>query len=526
MKKLLVGTAIALSLCATSPAAAAAAKKAINVGLSADIASTEFATKHDDNTMLVLHHIMESLVSYRDDMTVAPNLAESWEVSGDGKTYTFRLRDGVKFHNGAPLTAGIVKWNFDRFMDPKRDWGSHCREQLDGSFEEYIRPAYIVGIDTPDARTVSVRLQSPNAMFLHHLASNHCIYGIVHPDSVGPQGEWKTPVATGPFKLAAWRKSEEVVLEQFRDYLPRGDARSGLAGARRANVDELRFKVIADRAEAKRQLEKGKIDLLVNVSPSDAATLERAKNVKLVPQVTPAFLQLIVQSRTDPMLRNPTLRKAIAHAVDRERLTREALGGYAKPNPSIVAATFPQHTAAHDVAPAYDVARAKQLLAEAGYKGEKLEILTSAQPYPIFLTTAQSVAAMLREAGINAVVREVDWATHDKDYGKNNYQLTTIAFSTRTDPTLMYSAIVGQKGDHAWYLWEDQEAEMLTTISAIEADPVKRQALFDRLHAKMIEWTPTIGLANYPRVDAVSAKLKGYEGWTLAIPRLWGVTKD
>lgn len=519
MNKRIVAVALPLMLGAVPVTA-----QTIVVGLPTDIKSTEFATKHDDSTMAVLHHMVEGLVAYRDDMTVAPNLAESIAVSDDGRAYTFRLREGVTFHNGRPLTSAEVKWSFARHMDPKRDWGSHCRELLDGSFEEYIRPAYVTAVETPDPRTVVFRLQSRNGMFLHHLASNHCIFPVLHPDSVDSGGNWVKPVGTGPFELAGWTKGQNVILRRFAGYKARSGNRDGLTGGKRAQVQSVEFRVIPDAAKARAELAAGRVDLLANVDVNELAALRRP-GVRLETQITPAFLQLILQSRTDALMRNPMLRLGIAHAIDRDRLVREAMGGLSKPNPSVVAQTLPQHTAAHLRAPKYDVARARELLQQAGYKNEPIEILASGSPYPIFLSTARATAAMLREAGVNAIVRETDWPTHDKEYGANRYQMSVIAFSTRTDPTLMYSAMVGQKGDHAWYLWEDQEAEMLVTASAIETDTAKRQAMFDRLHAKMIEWNPTIGLANYPRVDAVSTRLKGYQGWTLAIPRLWNVSK-
>jgi peptide/nickel transport system substrate-binding protein len=95
----------------------------LDVGIIGDVKSTEFATKHDDNTMMLLHQILEGLVTYDDKLEVAPQLAKSWDVSEDGRVYTFHLRPGVKFHNGQPLTSREVQWNWSRFLDSRSTCG-------------------------------------------------------------------------------------------------------------------------------------------------------------------------------------------------------------------------------------------------------------------------------------------------------------------------------------------------------------------------------------------------------------------
>ncbi|MBL9068843.1 MAG: hypothetical protein JNM03_02495 [Sphingopyxis sp.] len=503
-----------------SAAQAADARQVIRVAISSDIASTEFATKNDDNTTMVLHHVMESLVAYRDDMTLAPNLASGWTVSDDGKTYRFTIRDGVTFHNGQPLTAQIVKWNFDRFMDPSRNWGTNCRPQIDGGFEEYIRPSYIVSVAAPDTRTVEIRLQSPSAMFPHHLASNHCIYGIIHPDSVAADGSWSKPVGTGPYRFVEWRKGDGVILERYKGYVADRGQASGLAGSRKAIADRVEFRVVTDAARAARMLKAGELDLVPDVKETNRALYSGAARVRMVPQETAEALMLAIQTR-DPVMRDPRIRLAVAHAMDREAIVDAVLGREGRANPSMIARGLPQYSAIHADAVPHDPARARALLAEAGYKGERIDILASGDVYPVNLAVARMLQGEMAAAGFNAAVKEVPWQTQYETYGSHNYQITPIIFSARTDPALMYSAIVGQKGDHAWYLWEDQEADMLTNMAAVEADPATRQQLFDRLHRKAIAWNPVIMIGNYVRVDAVGPALARYRGWTMGIPRMW-----
>ena len=165
-----------------------------------------------------------------------------------------------------------------------------------------------------------------------------------------------------------------------------------------------------------------------------------------------------------------------------------------------------------------------RLLHEAGYAGEPIEIQASRDPYPTFHAIAEEAAKMMRKVGLNAHVKEMSWPDQDEHYGSNKYQMTSITFSLRTDPSLMYSTLAGQKADHSWYLWEDNEAAAITAYSTVVDAPEDRQALFDSLHEKMITWTPTIGICNTPRFHIVSDQVDGFEAWALGIPRFWGVS--
>jgi peptide/nickel transport system substrate-binding protein len=520
VKLMISAAAIALS----SPLAAN--EVVITVAIKSDLASTEYATKHDDAAIMVLNHVTEGLVGYGSDLRVKPQLAQSWTVSDDGRTYRFNLRQDVVFHNGARLTAQDVKWNFDRFLDPDREWGSHCREQLDGSFEEFIRPAHVIATRVTDDGAFEVELQSPSAVFLHHLASHHCIYGIVHPESVDPDGTWSAPIGTGPFRLAERERAVSTTLTRFDGYRKPGGDADGLVNRQAGAVDRIVFRVVPHEAQRIAMLREGEVDIVTDLGIGPARDLADIRAIRLVAQTTPAFLQLIPQSRTDRLLRKPEMRRAIAMTIDAQSIAGELLGAISGYNPSAVATSSPHYSEAHTQGFKPDSQKVAQLLARAGYAGEQLTILTSRDPYPLFGHLADAAAARLNAAGIHTKVETVDWGSHDTRYAANDYQLTTMAFSPRTDPALMYSAIVGQKGDHPWYLWEDQQAEMWVVASVIETDFEQRKHLFERLHSKMLEWVPTIGIANYPRIDAVSESIEGYDGWTLGIPRLWMIHRS
>jgi peptide/nickel transport system substrate-binding protein len=524
----LPGCLLGSALLCGAAAEAADGKRVLRVAMSSDIRSTEYATKHDMNTQMVLSQVLEGLVAYKDDLTVAPLLAESYQVSDEGKTYTFRLREGLKFHNGKPVTAAAVKWTWERYLDPAVNWGAqdHCREIFDGAYEAYSRPVTILGVETPDEKTVVFRLQSRSAVFLHWMSSNYCLAGILERESVNADGTWNRPVGTGPFMLKEWRKGQYVELQRFADYNPRAEARSGWTGAKLAGVDSVRFAVAPEPAKTRAALAAGEIDVWADVPKAERAGLKGLSGLTLHTHPTPAWHLLLIQTRSDPLLRDKRIRQAISYAIDRERVVREGMQGIGVVNASVVARVSPFYTKAHAVTLGYDPKRARALLEEAGYDGRPLKIHASRDVYPFFYDAALPVRDMLREAGFNAEVEEMSWQAQSSRYGANDFQLASMTYSMRTDPALMYSAIVGQKTDHKWYLWEDMEADLLVAQSVFAKTDAERQALFDRLHARMLDHSPLVGLFNTVRVDATRASVKGYAPWALAIPRFWGVTLE
>ena len=170
----------------------------------------------------IMLHVVESLVALKSDLGVGPMLADSWTISPDGKTYRFKLRHGVRFHNGAPVTSAEVIWSLNRIMDPRAE--SYCRNQYDGSKGAKVVAARA---DAPDA--VTIELDRPNALFLQQLANIQCPLAVLHPDSVDAAGKWLRPIGTGPYMFGQWRRGQFVQLLAWPGYQPRPEPPDGLA---------------------------------------------------------------------------------------------------------------------------------------------------------------------------------------------------------------------------------------------------------------------------------------------------------
>lgn len=517
VKKALNLSMLAISLCALATAAQAAqSQSVIKVGFNADIRSTEPGVNRDENTDAVIMHMVEGLVAYREDASVGPMLAKGIEVSPDGLTYTFTLRENVKFQNGAVLGASDVKWTWDHYLNPKTQW--RCLPEFDGR-----GGAKIVDITTPDPLKVVFHIDQPNGLFLTSMARPDCGgSGILHPDSVAADGSWKSPIGTGPFKLGDWQHGQYVELDRFTDYSPRGEALvDGYTGNKQPLVDKVRFVVIPDAASSKAALLAKGIDLLPDVTAMDAEELKSNPGLSISASPIMAICGLLFQTR-DPLLQDVRIRRAIALSMDYVQMVSALSNGISKPNNSAMPETSAFHDEVASKGYSYDLDKARKLLSEAGYNGQPIKMLVNKR-YQQMFDQAVLAQAMAQAAGLNIQIETLEWGTQLERYQSGNYQMMSFSYSPRFDPALSFDSVMGDKTKEPRKVWDNPEAQVLLREAARETDTSKRQALFDRLHTMMIEDVPMIIIYNGMTIGAFQNALQGYRTWPVAKPRLWGV---
>jgi peptide/nickel transport system substrate-binding protein len=460
----------------------------------------------------ILGHVVESLVALKNDMSIAPMLADSWTISSDGATYTFKLREGVRFHNGAPLTSSEVKWSYDFLMNPRS--GFACRSTFTSN-----RGVKVIAIRTPDEHTVVFELDRPYALFLAQMANPRCPLAVLHPDSVDSQGNWVKPIGTGPYVFTEWRKGQYVRLTPFAQYRPRSEPPSGMAGAKVAYAP-IRFVVIPDQAAQKSALLAGQIDAM-SIDENDLPPPDPRWRLVAGPGADP--LMLLMQTR-DPTLSDPRVRRAIALAVDLPGVARAVSAGRANYNPSVVP-SVDTHYDAHDaIGYTYNLVEAKRLVTEAGYRGQTLKIEVSRRYAPVYRLGVY-MQSLLTKVGINTELDVVEWATQLSDFRAGNFQLMAFAYSARLDPAQMYSDVLGDKSKAPMAQWENPKARAeLTSIVGV-TDPKQRAAAFDELHALMLADTPMLVLYDSPDLVLVSSRLKGFQAWPLRRVRLFNVKR-
>lgn len=488
----------------------------LRLRLNADIRSTDPGLNRDGNTDAVVLHVVEGLVAFREDTSVAPLLATSVDISPDGRTYTFTLRDGVKFHNGAPLTADDVVFAWKRYTDPANNW--RCLPEVDGR-----GVTKVVGVEAKDPKTLVFTLEKPSALFLTTLARTDCgETAIYHRDSLDAEGKWKAPIGTGPFKLAEWNRGQYIDLVRNDDYAALPGVRDGHTGNKTPLVSRVRFVVVPDAAAAKAALLSGAVDVNPDIVNADEAELKKTPGIKLDTQPTMDIQGILFQTR-DPLLKDARIRQAIMHALDLPQIVEGVTEGQSTPSLSIIPVPSSYYGTAQAAMPKRDLAAAKKLLAEAGYKGETIKLLTTKR-YAALFDFSVLTQAMAEEAGIKLEIEVLDWATLLDRYTKGDYQAMAFTYSARLDPSLSFEMIGGDKDKQPRKVWDNADARAVVAESMTVTDRAARQALFDKLEAMFRADMPMIVLYSSVETSAARGHVENYRGWALGQPRAWGVS--
>jgi peptide/nickel transport system substrate-binding protein len=349
---------------------------------------------------VVLYNVFETLTKVNGDGSVTPLLAESWTISPDAKTYTFKLKRGVKFHNGEPFDSGTVRYAFER---------AAAKDSVNKDKPVF---ANIAAIDTPDPHTVVLTLKNGNPDLLFQLGQGTAI--IVEPKSSA--GNNAQPVGTGPFKLDAWNRGSSITLVRWDNHRNAANVKM-----RRATI---RF--INDPAAQVASLLSGDVDAFPRVAA--ARSLEQFKSDK-------RFQVLIGGSRAKTILainhkRKPLddvrVRRAIAAAIDRKAVIEGAADGFGVPIGSYYTPGAPGYVDLTGMN-AYDPAKARALLYQAGVQ-LPLELTMKLPPTPYARQGGEVIAAMLDKVGIKVKMENVEWAQWLSGVYKDKaYDLTVIA---------------------------------------------------------------------------------------------------
>ncbi len=496
-----------------------AAARDITIAQSSDLRSSNPGVNRDGNTDGVMLHIVEGLVGYNNGGEVKPLLAESFEVSPDGLTYTFKLRADVKFHNGKPLTAEDVVWNWPRYLKPETKWAC-LNDFVEGG------AAHVTGVKATDASTVQITLEKPSAVFLGLMSRPECGYtGMISPESVAADGSFVKPIGTGPFQWNEWKKGEYIRLAKFADYVsPVNDGKpDGMVGSKRPLADGIKFMVIPDASTVKAGLESGVLDT-AEISPDLIPEFKTNEKMQLIVARNNGKNLFYIQTR-DKVLSNPGVRRAMAMALDLDELVAAASNGTGEANGSMVSQDSVYFDETQKKRPAYDIEAAKKELEAAGYKGEPISIIANKRGNVPSFPAAVMAQAMMQQAGLNVQIEVLDYATQVDRRRSGNYQVISQSVAPRLDPALMYAFYVGNKDKNASLMWDDPKAIELMKAAYVEADQAKRQKIFDEFHELMLKEMPGIFLYDMVDVWGATKKLKGQPVWQ-SNARLWEVSVD
>jgi peptide/nickel transport system substrate-binding protein len=422
-------------------------------------------------TFQTLKSVYDTLVEPDPSGKIVAALAEKWDISSDGLTWTFTLRKGVKFHNGDTLSSADVKATFDRMMS---------EETASPKVKDY---AAITAVQAPDESTVVFKLSQPNSPLLATLASG---WSAILPKSLIDSGHDfpNQPVGTGPYRFVEWVRDSRVVLEKNPDYWMKGLPK----------LDGVNINIITEQTVAIQGLLSGQLDVAYRVDPDAVAQLEANADTKVETRLTALTLVMSINC-SRPELNDLRVRQAINHAIDKQKVLDTAYGG-GEP-----IGTFIDHDNAYykdftDLYP-YDPDKARALLKEAGVGPDREFELFLPQNYELHVKAGEMYQAMLTEVGMNVQIRLVDWSTWISDvYTQANYDLTVIGHTGKLDP----DGTLGGYGvpERRYVRWDNARAAELIAQGSKVAGFENRKKIYDEVLELMAREVPFMFLgSNY-----------------------------
>jgi peptide/nickel transport system substrate-binding protein len=387
-------------------------------------------------------NVFEGLTRFMSDGSVVPGLAESWEISDDGLTYTFSLRSGVTFHDGTTMDAEDVKFTLDRILAE------------DSANAQKALYAAISAVEVVDAATVRVTLSEPNGNMLFNLAWGDAV--IVAPESI--ENIKQQPVGTGPFKFDSWTQGDSIQISQYADYWGQQPA-----------LTEATFKFISDPTAAFAAMMAEDVDVFTGFpAPENLPQFDADPRFQVLIGSTEGETILSINNKQAPF-DDVRVRQAVAHAIDRQAIIDGAMFGYGTP----IGTHFAPHNPAYidlTSTSAYDPERARALLAEAGLP-DGFETTLHLPPPSYARRGGEIIAAQLAEVGIKAEIINVEWAQWlETVFRGKTFGLSIVSHTEPMD--------IGIYANPDYYFQYDNPAfqELMSTLNAT-TDPDTRTNL-------------------------------------------------
>lgn len=458
-------------------------------------------------TRIIMPPIYSFIVKQMPDGKVSPDLAESWDVSADGKTITFHLRKGVKFQDGTDFNAQAVKWNYDRYLDPK----------LISPRKAELSPP-LQSVNVVDDSTVNFQLSSPFRPLLAVLTLQAGM--IASPAAVQKYNSYddrngqfgRNPVGAGPFKLDEWAPGSYFKFSRYDNYwdktLP--------------YLDGLYMPIIGDTQIQFAMLRTGEVDVMEKMDAQNISIAERNPDVKVVAREGTSTTAFWLRITTKPW-DNKDLRQAIAYAVDRNAVGQVVFAGRAQPAQTVVG---PSHGQWFDpTVKVYDrnFSKVKELLAKAGYSnGFSFEM--PCRTGGIDGQSCEVVQASLAEAGITMNIKPYDNVTYFSNFVSKKHDGPMISYwSARPDPGVLLRLLYHTKGSQNSWGYSNPQVDKLIEDADGVYDVAKAKEMYHQVQTIIAEDAPTIYLTAWNAYFGIRRSVQNFNTYLDAIPRFHDV---
>lgn len=496
--------AAALSIAAilgSMNAAAETTQDTLTLAMGSDATNMDPAAVCNVYSSMVHQQIFDRVMDVAEDGTVTPKVAESFEVSDDGLSYTFHIRQGIKFHNGDDLTAEDVAFSL------KRAGESAAVAHLLGDIDPE-------SFEVPDDYTVKFSIKNANAGFIASLGHTGASIIPKNAYEADPEGFVSNPIGCGPFKFVSWTKNDSIVLERNDDYY--GDI---------PELSTINMRIITEATNRAIELESGGVDMAFDVSTNDISRVEGNSDLQLVRKVDNQTTFLAFNCEKEPW-NNKDVRQAISYALDTAGICNAVWRGVGAPAAGPIAPNVKYHDPSatpHE----YNVEKAKELLAAAGVpEGTKLVISTNERQERIDMSTI--IQSMLKEVGIDVEIEVLEWGALLDKADRREQDAIMVGWNCQSpDPDLAVYAVFhsqknGQVGNNYANFSNAAIDELLEKGRTMENGD-EREAVYYEIQKQLMDEAPWIFLNNGEVVVGAKANMKGFEPTAYGFHSLYNI---
>ena len=441
-----------------------------------------------------------------DGSGVRPVLAERWEISEDGKVYTFYLRKGVAFHDGTPFNAKAVKFNYDRILDK-----NNAYHKALNFAPQMRRLSEVIKYEVVDDYTFRMTLRIPLSAYLEYLSTS--AGQIVSPTALekhGPRYLLDHAVGTGPFRFVRWDKGERLVMERNPDYWDKT----------RSYPDKIIMTFIPEGQGRVAALQAGQVNFIQNVPPDSVDILRKNPSIKIIELKSRHIWYGVMNLESFKPFKDKRVRQAMNYAINKEVISKDILRNTGFPSKGMISSGFGPWENKRLKGYPHNPEKAKQLLSEAGYPdGFECNFVIpasgSGMQDPVAIATM--IQADLATVGVKANIQTYEWGAFQKEYlMKGRFQLSCRSWSSIVgDPdnpmySMFHSSQIAPKG---WNTarYSNPEYDKIVEEARAVTDSKKRKALYDKAQEIIVEDAPFIFVDHGITIVAVSKKVHGFQ---------------
>ncbi len=432
----------------------------VRVGLDNDLVNLDPHLSTSRVDRVVFYNVFESLVAIDEKLNIKPLLAESWETP-DERTYVFKLRKGVKFHDGTDFNAAAVKFNIDRIFDPK--FANPRKAEI----------ANVKAAEVVDNYTVKLLLSEPFAPLLANLVDRAGM--MLSPAAVQKLGKdfSRNPVGTGPFKFVEWKKDDHLTVEKFADYWDKS----------RPYLDKAIFRGVTDPSVRLADLKTGNLEVAFDPAPKDVAGLRNNRDVVLLEGPGLSYDGLTFNVKAEPFS-NKALRKAVAWTIDRESIVKAVYFNVGRvaygPITPVMLGFDPEFKPYKQ-----DLAKAKQFLVEGGKPGGFKFTLKIRAGNPLEQQVAQVMKDQMGQVGIEAEIEQVEWGKLTAQQQAHEFQAIRVGWSGRIDPDMNIYQFYRSGSFYNFAQYSDADVDKWLDQARATRDQNERKQLYRKIEEKL-----------------------------------------